>query len=396
MNKNGNIKIPLVIIIAIVVVIISIVAVIVIVTMPKKVNVQNQIVENQIQNENKIVEEQPTEEDYKKKYEENIASVELPKVEVGTIATQNSTIDGRVPSFYNPVIPKGFRAITSNEDSTIDANAIWGQLNSYLYGLVIEDSNKNQFVWIPVENMDLFKTTDWQKNEARNTIDSTYVEPNKTIQEDYYKMYYKVKKYGGFYVGRYETGDADEQNTRTEVKNSDNIGIRKNLVVYNYVPFKLSTINKREITGANELAKKFAENNSYENVTTTVIYGTQWDSMLRFIKSEKNNVNDSVTWGNYPVSVFNFKDINGNEFIKSNTDVYLIKTGSSEQTKTKNIYDIAGNVAEWTMETTKNNVNIARGGAFNSTIAQLAAARYAYQNNTASSNVGFRISMYVE
>ena len=129
MNKNGNIKIPLVIIIAIVVVIISIVAVIVIVTMPKKVNVQNQIVENQIQNENKIVEEQPTEEDYKKKYEENIASVELPKVEVGTIATQNSTIDGRVPSFYNPVIPKGFRAITSNEDSTIDANAIWGQLN---------------------------------------------------------------------------------------------------------------------------------------------------------------------------------------------------------------------------------------------------------------------------
>ena len=94
--------------------------------------------------------------------------------------------------------------------------------------------------------------------------------------------------------------------------------------------------------------------------------------------------------------MFNFKDINGNEFIKSNTDVYLIKTGSSEQTKTKNIYDIAGNVAEWTMETTKNNVNIARGGAFNSTIAQLAAARYAYQNNTASSNVGFRISMYVE
>ena len=44
------------------------------------------------------------------------------------------------------------------------------------------------------------------------------------------------------------------------------------------------------------------------------------------------------------------------------------------------------------METTKNNVNIARGGAFNSTIAQLAAARYAYQNNTESSNVGFRIN----
>lgn len=393
MNKKGNIKIPLILVIAIVIVIISVIVLTVILLNLNK-NKKND--ENlQIENVTNEVINEPLEENYDK-YDEGIVKTELPKIEIGIIAQENSTIDGRIPSFYNPVIPKGFKAITNKEDSTIDINATWGEQNAYLYGLVIEDGNQNQFVWIPVENMDLFKTTDWQKNEAKETIDSTYVEPTDEIKDDYYKMYYKVKKYGGFYVGRYETGDIDSQSTRTEVKNSDNIGIRKNLVVYNYVPFNISTINKREITGAKELAKKFEENNLYETVTASVMYGVQWDSMLRFIKSDANNVNDSITWGNYPVSILEFKDALGNTYQKKNTDVYLLRTGSSEQTKTKNIYDIAGNVAEWTMETTKNNVNIARGGSYVSAIGQLAASRYAYQNNVANNSIGFRISLYID
>ena len=138
------------------------------------------------------------------------------------------------------------------------------------------------------------------------------------------------------------------------------------------------------------------QNNSYKTVTSTVMYGVQWDSMLRFIKNDTNNVNDSITWGNYPISVLEFKDTYGNTYQKNNTDVYLLRTGSSEQTKTKNIYDIAGNVAEWTMEGTKNNVNIARGGSYVSTIGQLAASRYAYQSNIANNAVGFRISLYIK
>lgn len=389
MNKKGNIKIPLILLIAVVVVII--IVMVVFLTRNGKVE-ENKQVENIFSNETNI---ETSEVDYKK-YDEGIATEELPKIEIGIIAQENSTIDGRLPSFYNPIIPVGFKAITSKEDNTIDTNATWGEQNAYLYGLVIEDHNKNQFVWIPVENMDLFQTTDWQKNEAKESIDSTYIEPTDEIKEDYYKMYYKVKKYGGFYVGRYETGDIDATATRTEVKNSDNIGIRKNLVAYNYVPFQIATINKREITGAKELAKKFEQNNLYSGISTSVMYGVQWDYMLRFIKSETNNVNDSITWGNYPTSILNFTDSNQNQYQKGNTDVYLLRTGSSEQTKTKNIYDIAGNLAEWTMETTRNNVNIARGGSYVATIGQLAASRYAYQNNVANNGIGFRISFYID
>lgn len=394
MNIKGNIKIPLMLIVAIVIVII--IAVVILCLGLANINEKNKTASNQEQISNIIDEltNNKVEENYDK-YDEKIANVALPKIEINTIAEENSTINGNVPTFYNPVIPKGFKAITYNEDNTIDQNAKWGEGNSYLYGLVIEDSNKNQFVWVPVENMELFKTTDWQKNEPKETIDPTYIEPTNDEKDDYYKMYYKVKKYGGFYVGRYETGDIDSTNNRTEIKNSDNIGVRKNLIAYNYVPFQLSTINKREITGAKELVKKFEKNNSYSGVTASVMYGVQWDSMLRFIKNEKNNVNDSITWGNYPKTILEFTDIYGNSYQKTSEDVYLLRTGSSEQTKTKNIYDIAGNLAEWTMETTKDKVNIARGGSYVSTIGQLAATRYAYQNNTANNSIGFRISLYI-
>ena len=208
-------------------------------------------------------------------------------------------------------------------------------------------------------------------------------------------MYYKVKKYGGFYVGRYETGDLTTQVPRDTTKNADSIGVRKYLNVYNYVPFKLSTINKKEVIGAQELAIKFGEQNEYKTVKTSVMYGVQWDSMLRFIVSEQYNVNDSIKWGNYTTSELNYTDSLGNKYLKKNGEVYLIKTGSSEETKVKNIYDIAGNAYEWTMENAGNGVKVVRGGAYRITIGQLAAARYAYNDNTANSDIGFRISFYI-
>ena len=314
-----------------------------------------------------------------------IAKEALPKIEINTIAKENATIDGKVPCYYNPVIPKGFKAVGNEEDETIDKAAKWGEENSYLNGLVIEDQKGNQFVWIPVENMDLFHTTDWQKNEPKETIDKTYVEPIESESEEYKTMYQKVRKYGGFYVGRFETGDADAQEPRTEVKNSDNLAIKKDMHVYDYVPFTLTTINKREITGAKELAIRFGRSNGYENITTSIMYGVQWDAMLRFIASQTYSVNDSLSWGNYPNATLEYKDKQGNTYTKKQGESRLLLTGSSENTKAKNKYDIAGT-----------DVRIVRGGSYMVTIGQLAAARYAYNATTANNTIGFRISFYID
>ena len=391
MNNKGIPRIWLVIIVLIAVFAVgTIVAIVIIGASGNQKSGVNDIQEPQ---QNIIEDTKP--EDYTK-LDEGIAKQELPKVARNVIATTNSTIDGRIPCFYNPVIPEGFKAIGIEEDKTIDINAKWGEQNAYLYGLVIEDKNGNQFVWVPVENMNIFKTTDWQKNAPKESIDSTYTEPTKEDEEEYYTMYYKVKKYGGFYVGRYETGDLTAQVPRDITRNADSIGVRKYLNVYNYVPFKLSTINKKEVIGAQELAIKFGEQNEYKTVKTSVMYGVQWDSMLRFIVSEQYNVNDSIKWGNYTTSELNYTDSLGNKYLKKSGEVYLIKTGSSEETKVKNIYDVAGNAYEWTMENAGNGVKVVRGGAYRITIGQLAAARYAYNDNTANSDIGFRISFYIK
>ena len=392
MNEKGNFYIPRIWLLVGIIVVIVISTIIIAIGISNSSGKQK----NEMENVGELIENALQDEkmDYTK-LDEGIAKEELPKIERNIIAEQNSTIDGRIPCFYNPVIPQGFKAIGNEEDETIDEKAKWGEQNAYLYGLVIEDKNGNQFVWIPVENMEIFKRTDWQKNAPKETIDETYVEPIEDEEEDYYKMYYKVKKYGGFYIGRYETGDLTAPSERTAVKNSDSIGIKKYLNAYNYVPFKLSTINKREITGSEELAINFGKQNDYKTVTTSVVYGVQWDSMLRFVVSDVNNVNNSLRWGNYSTSELNYTDVNGNSYVKKSGEVRLLKTGASEDTKAKNIYDIAGNAYEWTKEISGNGVRIVRGGSYVVNIGQLAAARYAYNESTANNAIGFRISFYI-
>ncbi|MFR2534731.1 MAG: SUMF1/EgtB/PvdO family nonheme iron enzyme [Clostridia bacterium] len=389
MEENKKIQITRIGLIAIIaIVVIAIIIISIVLVTGKKKEETNQPVE-----ENKVVEneqEQPIQEETIE-----IAKDPLPQIDINTIASENSTIDGKTPCYYNPVIPKGFKAVNQEQDETIDKTAKWGEQNSYLNGLVIEDEKQNQFVWIPVENMDLFHTTDWQKNVPKETLDKTYIEPIESEKAEYKQMYQKVRKYGGFYVGRFEVGDAEAQNARTEVKNSDNIAIRKGLQVYDYVPFEQTTINKREITGAKELAIKFGKTNQYEEITTSVMYGVQWDSMLRFLASNTYNVNDSLTWGNYPNATLEYKDIQGNTYIKQQGEARLILTGNSENTKAKNIYDVAGNVYEWTQETAGTNVRVVRGGSYMVTIGQLAATRYAYNAATANNTIGFRISFYI-
>lgn len=394
MNEKGNIYIPRIWLIIIVIAIVTMAIVGILIGISKvdeNTRKQAEAKENIIDN---AFEEKQKKVDYSY-LDEGIAKHDMPKVELNTIAEQNSTIDGKAPSFYNPVIPKGFKAIGNVQDATIDENAKWGELKSYLYGLVIEDEKQNQFVWVPVENMEVFKTTDWEKNSSTGSLSETYLEPAEDEEEEYNKMYYKVKKYGGFYVGRFETGDMTAASERTTAKNSDLIGIRKQLNTYNYLPYSLSTVDQREVIGAQELAINYSKQNGYKTIVSSVIYGVQWDAMLKFIKSEEINVTSSVNWGNYVTSEFNYTDINGNSFIKRVDEVRLLKAGASEQTKAKNIYDIAGNLYEWTKETAGAGKRVVRGGCYVVNIGQLASSRYAYDENTANNAIGFRISFYV-
>ena len=233
-------------------------------------------------------------------------------------------------------------------------------------GLVISDkqgdtmsasgtSMGNQFVWIPVSSeADLTRTDfDITTGQPETGLDTDYTEPYasgySTEASEYNTMRAQVLKYGGFYIGRYEAG-VNSTTLRTKVTTTQTVVCKKGVSPYNYVPwgkamndvntaFAPSDNNPDNVNtnGAVYLAKNFASQHNYTSVTSTLIYGCQWDAMCRYIGDSQR--------------VTDVKD-----------DVEL--TGSVSTDVSKNIYDLAGNCREWTMEADDTNYRVLRGGRY--------------------------------
>ena len=307
------------------------------------------------------------------------------KVPVNTKATKNGTIDGKEANINNPVIPKGYTPINAGNATWGDGNSSPAQ-SSIDNGLVIKDDSNNEWVWIPVEasvlssmyatsndgialSGDVGVTTKMYTKSTtigktgdtvRGTPNTTdYREPDIVIDRDKDETYYKtilgfdtpkamaeafttdyenminsIKKYGGFYIGRYELS---------------NEGVQK---------------EKATLTNKNwyELYKKCTTLNASDKVESKMIWGIQWDLACDFIskKGEQKSIKDSTAWGNY-------KDSTGNAAVMDGTTKkYGSKqvTGYSEYWKANNIYDIAGNCYEWTQEADDTCYRANRGGAY--------------------------------
>ena len=310
------------------------------------------------------------------------------KVPVNTKAKSNGTIDGKEPNINNPIIPKGYTPINAGSATWGDGNSSPAP-SSIDNGLVIKDDNNNEWVWIPVEasvlsgmyetsndgialSGDVGVTTKMYTNSvtigrtgdtttiSRSTPNTTgYREPDLVVgsggtsydkNESYYKtilgydtpkamaeafttdyanMINSIKKYGGFYIGRYELS---------------NEGVQK---------------GKATLTNTNwyNLYKKCTTLNASEKVESKMIWGIQWDLACDFIskKGEQKSITNSTTWGNYPDSTGNAAVMDGETKKYGSKQV----TGYSEYWKANNIYDLAGNCWEWTRETcnTKDHAN---------------------------------------
>ena len=189
-------------------------------------------------------------------------------------------------------------------------------------------------------------------------------------------MCVSVERNQGFYIGRYETGKDSE----------GNLIVKKNSPVYNNVGWSNSNDMTNELGGAVELSKNFTNGRSYrEKVTSTLIYGAQWDATMQFFDSnylsntcdEKSYVRNGTNKGNYSSS--------------------LINTGSNENYKVKNIYDMAGNAWEWTMEAYSTSYRVLRGGCYGILASNYPASNrsYGYLSNSHEDSYGFRLALYV-
>ena len=326
-------------------------------------------------------------------------------------------------------------------------------------GLVIQDTKGNEYVWVVVPRTTavyattgLGKTTftdaDYTNIETdlknytsiyrngTNYSDTWYADDKNEgwLSETEYKalknkMLKSVYENGGFYVGRYEAGII-ENRTGEPGTNSDG------KYTIEGMPAPLSKADAYPYTWVTRTqAQNLAQNVNSGTKASSLMFGIQWDLVVAFMSKDATKITsteiltkDSTTIGNYYNSTFDldrgkyakvgqlgkewnsfeseFRDIVVTNEItgkmkkaeqSTNENAILLTTGGTEQSKIKNIYDIAGNVWKWTIEYAQS-VDIPctfRAGSA-SDVGGYPPAAYRENRSTDNSyfNIGFRVSIF--
>ena len=270
----------------------------------------------------------------------------------------------------NVWVPEGFRI------STDSASTVQG-------GVVIEDKDLNQFVWVPVATLADYKRTWYTGVSTLSSYSEALPEDEKT----------SVERYKGFYIGRYEAGDKESTGTtkatfRTSSSDTSNsVTIKADQVPYNYVTR----------TQAVSLAEGFKTQQGYK-AKTKLVSSYAWDTTIAFIEKTVNNYGSSSSQGNYLNTSVTYKDITDEskpEKTKAENLSLLVATGQT--TPVCNIYDMGGNVWEWTTESYSdtNYPYARRGGSYYNNFANSPAGGRNFTSDNTNVGIGFRLTLFM-
>ena len=306
-----------------------------------------------------------------------------------------------------------------------DATYVEGTVDT---GVVIRDKNQNEWVWVPVDDPTIMyeeseagialagdtgvKTNKYSKGNILSEVDrgtpnsSGYREPDlvtyydndtyaaqagftakeatgteeaktalkvmaESLVQDYSEMIESVTKYKGFYIGRYELS--------TKTENEVTVGIEQK--------------DKASKTNTNwyELYKYSKNIAGSENMQTRMIWGCQWDVTCKWLKEHNYDINNSSAWGNYSDSV---SPANGGNYEQNNKK----NTGSNENWKANNIYDLAGNCYEWTQEADSIIHRANRGGRYydGGSYGSASCRNNHSPDNSSDGDLASRASLYIK
>lgn len=278
-------------------------------------------------------------------------------------------------------IPVGFSPITTSDQGNINT------------GFVIKnDIDGNEFVWIPCTidkevgniqyNRYVFDKADWKYGQTAGGRD---VQTNslRIYRKDFSNDYYmeamtqeekeSIKKYNGFYLARYEAGTTVKRTA--QISTTSTVVVQKSSPEQTIYPYNFVTY---------EEAKQQAEqlySKSKDNVVSRLCSSYAWDTAIQYIQTKQADYGVSSK-GNYSDSLIGSPAV----------------TGMS--TPVNNIYDMAGNVYEWTTEKWTNTTyfsQVLRGGSYADTSSDFSAGMRGNigQENQRDSYFGFRIALYL-
>ena len=280
-----------------------------------------------------------------------------------------------------------------------------------------EEKTGNEFVWVPVDKISKMASTDiggtdangntnyrgvlynWYTDATGNTefdwsadptsyrepanLDSSNDSKSKNsswtstlYQEEYNKMIKSVLQYGGFYVGRYE------MSLNSETKNAES--------KYGATSATAESTSANQWYGLYNKAKTYAqESNTSKKVVSSMIWGSQYDAMLRWMVD--SGVKNITSY--YPT------DLSIGATSRNTTRV----TGGANDGQTvskdklSNIYDLLGNSFEWTQEADRTYFRVHRGGYYNYSGAPSDYDNFGYRYPTNDySDIGSRLTLYIK
>lgn len=288
------------------------------------------------------------------------------------------------------VVPKGFKVSANIDEQTIAD------------GMVIQDSDENEFVWVPSHNiypmaqrmsalnkgtyegvlyefsgtsqLGVQKIGSITTNEEPENVDEyeaiTKPKPaefwTRTIYyEKFDEMVTSVSEYEGFYVGRYEIS-LDSTSTYAQSKKNQTALVSNTW----YTMYEKET--------------KYATSTGNLGVNSYMIWGSQWDQLMLFVNGKKDGEGNNF----YITTTGSRKSGNLNT-----------KTGMNEKDKVCNIYDLEAGRQEWTQEANGFARRTVRGGNYNSngTASQRSGTSDDYAKpKTSNANVSSRLTLYIK
>ena len=344
---------------------------------------------------------------------------------VGTKVTSLSTINGQAYNENNPVIPAGFIAINTTASSWDEADLAAEVKKGLVITDSVDSngvSNGSEFVWIPVSNINnmvmcmecgaeealdqttlqcpecgedtklagkLYATglgenfdstlstqtyglntglrepdvvtyasgsdsTTGSSYDAANfstVLEGKYAETEEPtaatfksqLEDEFTKMAQSVAKYKGFYVGRYETSLSG-----TTAQSTSGVDPMNNIDWYNM--YKNS--------------KTYSRNNTELGVVSEMIWGCQWDAMMQLILTgpDASHVTAKTNVGHTS------SDFTSKPYKTGGTNYSEVYTGTVNNKQygdiASNIYDLEGNVREWTQEADDIGNRFHHGGSY--------------------------------